>query len=323
MTGYVSKDQYKNACSVNLAEWLLRHHPTAVKLEYGSVLLRADKHVSVKRGFHGYKDFKTGETGNAVDYLMRFLGYGYKEAVIALTDGECIDATPKMPLKILVPKSIDIILPKPAEGRYRQLFAFLMGRKIPADVIQQLVDDGILYQSDIGSNCVFISPQGDYCELRGTNTYADRRCKLADECQDYREGKHRWCTRMSECSRFKKKAFHGCRKTRPDRFWYFQVYKDKTAEVVYVCEAAIDAISLYVLHRMRGKERPAVYVSIGGVANQKTIDRLKICGKLVLAVDNDEAGEACRGRNPDIPAIIPILKDWNEDLQAYVEDVRV
>lgn len=80
----VSKDQYKRACSVDLYEFLLQNHPSAVKVEYSSALLLADKHVSVKRGYHGYRNFRTDEKGNNIDYLMNFLGYSYPEAVLAL-----------------------------------------------------------------------------------------------------------------------------------------------------------------------------------------------------------------------------------------------
>ena len=64
MAGFFSKEQYDQACSVDLYEFLLKNHSYAVKVEYGSVLLLADKHVSVKKGFHGYRNFRTGETGN-------------------------------------------------------------------------------------------------------------------------------------------------------------------------------------------------------------------------------------------------------------------
>lgn len=73
MAVFVSKEQYDQACSVDLYEFLLKNHSYAVKVEYGSVLLLADKHVSVKKGFHGYRNFRTGETGNNVDYLMNFI----------------------------------------------------------------------------------------------------------------------------------------------------------------------------------------------------------------------------------------------------------
>lgn len=34
---------------------------------------------------------------------------------------------------------------------------------------------------------------------------------------------------------------------------------------------------------------------------------------VVPAVDNDDAGELCRQRNPDCHAFVPTLKDWNAD----------
>ena len=62
----------------------------------------------------------------------------------------------------------------------------------------------------------------------------------------------------------------------------------------------------------------SVYVSIGGVANQQTINRLIKGSKhsnVVLAVDNDQAGQDCRDRNPDLTYILPKNKDWNDDLK--------
>ena len=109
----VSKDQYKRACSVDLYEFLLQNHPSAVKVEYSSALLLADKHVSVKRGYHGYRNFRTDEKGNNIDYLMNFLGYSYPEAVLALI-GESGVGPAYVPIvnpSILETK--EIILPKP------------------------------------------------------------------------------------------------------------------------------------------------------------------------------------------------------------------
>lgn len=116
----VSKDQYKRACSVDLYEFLLQNHPSAVKVEYSSALLLADKHVSVKRGYHGYRNFRTDEKGNNIDYLMNFLGYSYPEAVLALI-GESGVGPAYVPIvnpSILETK--EIILPKPLDGQYKK-----------------------------------------------------------------------------------------------------------------------------------------------------------------------------------------------------------
>ena len=117
---FVSKKQYDQACSVDLYEFLLRNHSYAVKVEYGSVLLLADKHVSVKKGFHGYRNFRTGETGNNVDYLTNFLEYGYQDAVLALIGGNMVvDYIPKVSLQM---DSKEIVIPEPTKGPYRNLY---------------------------------------------------------------------------------------------------------------------------------------------------------------------------------------------------------
>lgn len=315
----VSKDQYDRACSVDLFEFLLHNHLSAVKVEYGSALLLADKHVSVKRGFHGYRNFRTDEKGNNIDYLMNFLGYDYQMAVLALI-GDVGTQTDYVPVvNPPIPETKEIALPEPLEGRYKNLYAFLIARKIPVDVIQMLIERGILYQSKKGNNIVFVNPQGDYCELRGTNSYADRRCRKRTECSRYCSGDHTWCKEMDDCVDYKPDPFHGCRKTRPDRFWYFDPDPSKTTQYIYVCEAAIDAISLYVIHGKQGHtDKKSVYVSIGGAANQKTINRIfrkSKPGTVILAVDNDVAGQECRNRNPELTYVLPRNKDWNDDLK--------
>ena len=161
----VSKDQYKQACSVDLYEFLIQNHPSAVEVEYGCALLLADKHVSVKRGYHGYRNFRTDEKGNNIDYLMNFLGYSYPEAVLALL-GESSVGLSYMPIvNPVIPETKKITLPKPSEGQYKNLYAYMMARGIPSETIQMLIDKGILYQSEQGNNIVFINPQGDYCEM--------------------------------------------------------------------------------------------------------------------------------------------------------------
>ena len=96
--------------------------------------------------------------------------------------------------------------------------------------------------------------------------------------------------------------------------WY--LLTDPKPDTAYVCEAAIDAVSLMLIHKAQKKTDPAVYVSIGGVANQQAIDRLrKKKLTIVLAVDNDPAGNKCRQRNSDLAALIPHNKDWNDDLR--------
>lgn len=390
MSNFVSKEQYQQACRVDLSEWLLSHHPEEVTVKYGSVLLISDDHISVKLGFHGFHNFKTGASGNNIDYLTNFLGYTYPEAVLALLDEKegdgpddapdvCLSCTSKDRQDILhymistlefsyeeaqqllseenlqkifqfwrgygagletaiyavcgasSGKSADapttsgskISCPLPGSTN-RNLYAFLQSRGIPPLVTRELIDRKLLYQDD-HNNVVFITPQRDYCEIRGTNTFADNRCRKSESCKDYQEIKHSWCRYMNDCTDYHNSSFHGCWRSRSDRFWYLTNRLDSQTKVssIYVCEAAIDAISLYLIHQQHGIITPAAYVSIGGAGNQKAIKRLKKHGGVIIATDHDEAGDACRDRNPELATIVPVYKDWNEDLQKgafYAEE---
>ena len=108
------------------------------------------------------------------------------------------------------------------------------------------------------------------------------------------------------------KPFHGIiTNSRHDGFWWFRTSKNATK--AYICEAAIDAISLYELHKIQGNKEEAYYISIAGVAKQPAINRLKQSKlHIVIAVDNDDAGQQCRNRNSELEYILPVHKDWNE-----------
>lgn len=90
-------------------------------------------------------------------------------------------------------------------------------------------------------------------------------------------------------------------------YWSFGNIKQKA----YICESAIDAISLYQLLKEQ-----ATYISIAGSATRnKIIEKImKSYEEVILAVDNDEAGNKVAAAYPGLKRIIPQNKDWNEDL---------
>lgn len=71
---------------------------------------------------------------------------------------------------------------------------------------------------------------------------------------------------------------------------------------------------------MTDEHNNKAYVSIGGVVKQDTIDRLTGMYNVIIAVDNDEAGDRCRECNKDCDSILPIRKDWNEDLVDLIKE---
>lgn len=321
MSQWVNKTDISRARSVCLYDFLLTMHPEEVEREGNSLRLRCNHSVSIKTGYAGFTDFADGSAGNAIDCLTNYLDYEFQDAVVALcefdstTDGMTSDkiSRPERPTTASkdAPASHDemshdaterhqeppqaprkvFTLPEPVQGEYRQLFAYLTKQRgIPPVLIQMLIDDGLLYQEKDHNNMVFINPEHTFAEYRGTNS---------------------------------SKPFHRVDFSDPEAFWWFKprgIYTNPT--VAYICEGAIDAISLYLLRATNAANcaEQGLYCAIGGVSNYKRIDRI-IAGmsaagcKAVIAVDNDKAGEICRLRYPGYEKEVPRMKDWNEDLK--------
>lgn len=274
---YVTKEQIRQARRANLADYLLREYPADVKIVGSSLYLRKNPSLYVKKNVPGYHDFATGEHGNSIDFLTRHLNCSFMDAVNMLCG---FDSCPRQKAAMT---RIPFLLPARARPPFDRVVSYLTGRGIPPETAMFLIQENLLYQDTPYGNAVFVSPDEDYCEIRGTGN----------------------------------RPFHGCRKKKSDRFWY--LLTDSKPEKAYVCEAAIDAVSLMLIHKAQGIKDPAVYVSIGGVANQQAIDRLKRKKlTVVLAVDNDLAGNECRKRNPDLTVLIPCNKDWNDDLRQML-----
>lgn len=307
MGQWVSKTDSRRARRVCLYDFLLSRHPGDVEQEGNSLRLRWNHSVSIKSGYAGFTDFSSKDTGNAVDCLTNYFDYEFPDAVAALcefasghepakmhqAEKALMNATkrPQEPHRVLIP-------PEPVQGPYRQLSAYLtQQRGIPPALVQILVDDGILYQEKEHNNMVFINPSRTFAELRGSNSF---------------------------------KPFHQVAFSDPTAFWWFKPRGlDTIPTVAYICEGAIDAISLYLVRagtKINHAEQ-GLYCAIGGVANQQRIDRIKNYAadagcQVVIAVDNDKAGEQCRQRNPDCRAWIPRLKDWNEGLLQQEKDFQ-
>ena len=286
MVNNVSKEQAASARCADLYDFLVKYHDSKFKHEGDSIRPKDNHSISIKKGYHGYKDFSTGETGNSIDFLMNHMGFDFISAVQALSDISTLTPTPAYHADVQQ-DSIGIVppeFPEPADGMYKNLFAYLRSRGISTGTIQMLVGQKIMYQEKSKNNIVFINKERDFAEVRGTYTFG--------------------------------KPFHGVvTNSRHNGFWWFRT--SKAALKGYICESAIDAISLYELHRIHGNKEEAYYISIAGVAKHPAIDRLKNSKlHIILAVDNDAAGQNCRNKNSDLEYIIPVHKDWNEDLQS-------
>lgn len=279
----VTKEQVRAARRADLYRFLDQCHPNEVRREGDSLRLADNHSVSIKRGYTGFYDFGTGDSGNAIECLVEYFGYDFTEAVTALCGGGA-----PIPPKPIQPKApAPFILPAPVLGAPIQLTSYLTGHRwIPSEVVEYLLKTGLIYQEQNFNNIVFLNPERNYAELRGT---------VLDK-------PFRGIVPGSDLASF---------------FWFKSHDLASVPDIAYICEGAIDAISLYCLHQVQGYAPNVLYCSIGGVANQQRIDAIKARIPTVLAVDNDDAGQQCRERNPDCQVAIPRLKDWNDDWQEH------
>ena len=267
----IAREQIVTARKADLYSFLLSFHPEHFRKEGHWLRMKSNPSICMKQGCGGYKDYGTLETGNSIDFLVRYMNYDFLTAVSRLTNDT-------FSWRFTDPPARQFVFPEKAENN-AAVHAYLVKRGFTLEVIEELETRELLYQ-DTRRNAVFRNAAGDFYESRGT-----------------------WSGR----------PFHQCGKKAPDCFWSFVPYGSPAK--AYICESAIDAVSLYLLHLRSGTDNPGnAYCGIAGVANQKTIERIHKHLPVVLAVDNDAAGDQCRSRNRDLPAVIPRRKDWNEDL---------
>lgn len=366
MSKWVSKDRAYAARNADLYEYLEEYHPEEFYIYEKELRYKRDFNISIpKRSCRyvrfGKYDDPTIPKGNAIDFLVKYLGYSYQEAVIALTgdsnlifDDEASDMDEEdRKLRHEEMKEMfsgyarddDIedeeeeeFRPPDKDDNCRVLYAYLIKtRGIDEEVVRMQVEGNYIYQSRNNKmvNIVFCNKDRDWIEERGTNTYADKRCAKAPKdgsengCSRYVPCDHYWCEHMHDCPDFKKSSFHRTKGINGG-YWAYTAGGDVSHEkqCLYICEAGIDAISLYELEMLKKGEEAVVghtYITIGGAVKHNAIKRViqdaerKGIRKdqIYLAVDNDEAGENCRKRYPDLPFIVPENKDWNDDLRDY------
>lgn len=266
----------QKAKEVDLYDFLTRYHADDVCLEGSSCLLMADRHVSVKRGTRIFTDFRTGAHGDSIDYLQKYLGYSFSESIYALTSGEVKKGTHHN-----ADKTNKIFIAPRQNNNMNRAIPYLIGvRGIAQDLIDNLVTNEYIYE-DLKGNVVFLNHERNYYELRGTQ--GQKFCRNNDASPDN------------------------------TNFFYFnKPYMEGRPTKCYICESAIDAMSLCELI---GED--ALYTSISGIANQQRIDKIKqLPLEPILAFDNDSPADKARERNADMKSIIPEgAKDWNELLQ--------
>ena len=159
----MTDEEIKTARKSDLYNFLIENYEDQFDRITNSLRPKFNHSISIKMGYSGYYDFATGEKGNSIDFLTKYMDYSFSEAVNAL-NGESVVITMPMAKKF----SGSLLFPEKTPGAFKHLFAYLMKRGITQETIQALIDQDLIYQEPVRNNIVFANAERDWGEIRGT-----------------------------------------------------------------------------------------------------------------------------------------------------------
>ena len=239
------------------------------------------------RGHLWYHQYEQ-KGGDAVDFVRRFYNKDYAEAVEMLLnncDGQIVN------LQTTEREQKPFILP-PRNDRMSRVFSYLLlTRGIDKDVLFEFVKNKMIYESAYYHNAVFVgydsSGKPRHAHKRGTVTSNPYKGNVAGSQPEY--------------------SFHF----------------NGTSDKMFLFEAPIDMLSYISMHKENWQEHS--YAASCSVSDRVLFQCLKDnpnIKNVYLCFDNDEAGQVANKRIADklnsmnikSEILIPIHKDWNEDL---------
>lgn len=261
-----------------------------------------------------------GKHDNSIDCLTIVLGKDFKQAVYELT-GQDIShlhsahktnerrttsaqaaATKSETTK---PKK-ELVMPERAPTQ-RRVFAYLnKSRYIPNEIIKELIDAKVLYQSEAEVTCKI---NGKEQTFRNANAVFVHRDKEGNEVGGELQGLN------------SNKRFKGMVAGTGETFFSYVPVKDVKPVRAFLFESAIDLMSFYSMCN-KEKLKGTMLVSMSGL-KPHVPKQLREEGIIVIsAVDNDEAGKKFEEENNLVRSDfvhdrldVHEFKDWNERLE--------
>lgn len=288
---HFTEEQKLRANGVDLVEFLrFKREPL---IRSGQEFRMASNHSVTVRGSEWY-DHAAEQGGGPVSFLKEFYGMNYAEAVQTLLNEDagqlCFQvSTPREKVK----KPFEL---PPANENNRRVFAYLLKhRHLDRDVLTTFVRSGLIYEDQKYHNAVFVGVDGDgiarHAHKRSTNSLG-KSFRMTVEGSDF------------------KYAFN----------W------PGTSGHLLIFEAPIDMLSfLSKFHDSNWAIHS--YVALCGTSSQPLMGMLERCPSIDnvhFCLDNDEAGQLATRRLAKLVqekglaanALVPVHKDWNEDLCA-------
>lgn len=289
MSNYIpfTEVERRRARETDLAEFL-RSQGEQIKRS-GSELLWMDggQKVTIRGNlwFHQYEQ----AGGDAVDFVRKYYGKGYPEAVSMLLGLSLPTAIQSAARSNQSEKKL--VLP-PRNRQIRRAFAYLCGsRGIAPEIVSAFIHKGMIYESSDHHSVVFLGFDREshprHAHKRGTDRGSTYKGNAVGSDPAY--------------------SFHCFGRS----------------NTLYLFEAPIDMLSYISLHLENWQEHS--YAAACGVADHVLWQMLKDAPNLdtvYLCRDNDRPGqeanlrtaEALKEKNIQCEILVPTQKDWNEDL---------
>ena len=293
-----TEEEKMTANSVDLAEYLrvrgekLERAGREYKLIYSDV---SGSHDSITIRGSTWFDHKNQTGGGAIKFMQYHYGMDFPTAVQELL-GQRVTSLSSVPLKSTnqSEKQKDFRLPEANDNMHR-VFAYLIKQRfIAAEVITHFAKRKLLYEDKEHHNAVFVG---------------------ADENGVPRQAHKRGTTTFGKSFR---QTVEGS-----DTKYSFAHFGE--SEKLFVFEAPIDMMSYLTLNPENWQEHS--YIAMNGVYENAVLTALKgheNLFEIAICTDNDVGGIDSADRlsdilkekgYADIKRILPINKDWNEDLK--------
>ena len=291
---HFTEAQKLQANAVDLVEFLrFKGEPL---IREGSEYRLGSNHSVTVRDNEWY-DHAAEKGGGPVTFLKEFYGMNYAEAVLALIDKDVSELCPQVAApREKVKKPFEL---PPANDTNRRVFAYLLKhRHLDRDVLTTFVRQGLVYEDQKYHNAVFVGMDKDgtprHAHKRSTNSQG-KTFRMTAEGSDFRY------------------AFN----------W------PGSNNHLLVFEAPIDMLSFISKFHDSAWAKYS-YVALCGTSSQPMLGMLERCPQIDtvhFALDNDQAGQLAtrrlaklvREKGLAVNALVPVNKDWNEDLCADFE----
>ena len=305
---YYPPDVIQKVKELDLYTYLKNYEPDElVPFSRGTYMTRTHDSLKISNGMWYW--FSQGFGGKtALEYLIRVRDYSFIEAVEIILGKSKISPPIQYKQKEKV-QNVRLLLPKKASDN-EQVIRYLVGRGIDKDIIQECIDNDLIYQQYQNNNVVFVG----YDKFK-TPRYAGVRATNSSRYMQDAYGSH--------------KAFS------------FKLDSLDKNDSVHLFESAIDLLSYATLLKLDNKEwYNENLLSLAGVYQPaKKIDESKIplalnyylnqhqnIKKIVLHFDNDSAGRiATMALKTVLPKQYEVIddppkigKDFNDFLCAKV-----